>query len=77
MATGAARKWGRLGQDAACDQFLINELQSWGESKTIQANVGLAKTFFGVFCAFYGKKHELLAKSIVSLIFLKLNSECW
>ena len=55
MATGAARKWGRLGRDAACDQFLISELQSWGESKTIQANIGLAKTFVEVFCTFYGK----------------------
>ena len=45
MATGAARKWGRPGQDAASAQFLINELQSWGggQSKAIEANIGLAK----------------------------------
>ena len=62
MATGAARKWGRPGQDAASAQFLINELQSRGESKTIQANIGLAKTVVGVFCTFYGKKQELFGQ---------------
>ena len=72
MATGAARKWGRPGQGAASAQFLINELQSRGESKTIQANIGLAKTFVGVFCTFYGKNRNFWVKSIASLILFNI-----